>query len=253
MNEPEGSVQNDASDAEPCHDTTALSGSGAGWAGGNLPMKNLQRFVNKQAAAIHAADPKALVTVGTWNPKSSMDVDGFRNYWKDECLVKAGGEAGGVLDFYQIHSYPWNNKFEDQSPFGNHDSDYYQLDKPLVVGEFPNDDDNAGFSVPQLYEYAYNHGFDGAWCWAAVDDDGQPTGLAHMKPGLQALKTSAGVSVNIGGEAPPDTCTCSDEAPDDQYTCAQQASWGKCGEDFMKGLCCKSCFACQGCNSETTV
>merc|ERR1711934_955091 len=63
MNEPEGSVQNDATDSEPCHDTNALSGSGAGWAGGNLPMKNLQRFVNKQAAAIHQANPKALVTV----------------------------------------------------------------------------------------------------------------------------------------------------------------------------------------------
>ena len=30
------------------------------------------------------------------------------------------------------------------------------------------------------------------------------------------------------------------------YTCAQQAGWGKCSEDFMKGFCCKSCFKCAG-------
>ena len=43
--------------------------TGAGWAqlgnGGHpLPMRFLQRFVAWQAAAIHAADPGALVTIG---------------------------------------------------------------------------------------------------------------------------------------------------------------------------------------------
>eukprot|EP00750_Incisomonas_marina_P027972 INCI6308.1.p1 GENE.INCI6308.1~~INCI6308.1.p1 ORF type:complete len:339 (-),score=49.69 INCI6308.1:810-1826(-) len=63
MNEPEGSVAI-ASDPEPCFDTTILSGSGAGWSGAKLAMKDLLKFHNLQAAAIHAADPKALVTVG---------------------------------------------------------------------------------------------------------------------------------------------------------------------------------------------
>lgn len=28
--------------------------------------------------------------------------------------------------------------------------------------------------------------------------------------------------------------------------CAQQKSWGKCGESWMKGYCCRTCFNCQG-------
>lgn len=27
------------------------------------------------------------------------------NYYKDACLVAAGGRATGVLDFYQVHTY----------------------------------------------------------------------------------------------------------------------------------------------------
>lgn len=27
------------------------------------------------------------------------------NYYKDTCLVAAGGRSNGVLDFYQVHSY----------------------------------------------------------------------------------------------------------------------------------------------------
>ena len=110
INEPEGSVDI-ASDSEPCFDTqTVLSGSGAGWSGAKMRMQDLQRFVNVQTAAIHAADPKALVTVGSWSEYASTDAAGldpgrkFFNYWKPECLVKAGGQKSGVLDYYQIHT-----------------------------------------------------------------------------------------------------------------------------------------------------
>merc|ERR1719461_1782394 len=105
MNEPEGSVQIASDSSEPCFDTqTVLAGSGAGWAGSQIPMKNLLRFHNLHAAAIHAADPKALVTVGSWSEYASTDnvlESGrrFFNYYKDECLVKAGGDPRGTLDF----------------------------------------------------------------------------------------------------------------------------------------------------------
>lgn len=127
INEPEGSVASNMRDTEPCFDTTKLKGTGAGWAqqpgakgksgiGHPLPMKYLQRFVAVQAAAIHAADPGALVTVGSWNAVANSDVDGHRNYWSDTCLQRAAN-LGGILrlqvaaaaamptlDFYQIHS-----------------------------------------------------------------------------------------------------------------------------------------------------
>jgi mannan endo-1,4-beta-mannosidase len=65
MNEPEGSLKYE-SDSDPCFDTIHLNGTGAGWAGQKVTMKELLRFHNKQASAIHTTDPKALVTVGAW-------------------------------------------------------------------------------------------------------------------------------------------------------------------------------------------
>lgn len=164
--------------------------------------------------------------------------------------MKAGGKRTGTLDFYQIHSYPNGNKFDDQAPFSNNRSKFaYALDKPLVIGEFPANDDNGGFTDAELYEYTYAHGFDGAWGWAANGGSG-PTGFKNLAPGMETLKGHTGIAIKIGARAPPDTCSCSDVAPDTKSTCSQQASWGKCGETWMRGHCCKSCFACKGCNGD---
>merc|ERR1711907_696469 len=66
INEPEGSLLL-AQDSDPCYDTQdELRNTGAGWAGHSYTMKQLLGFINKQAGAIHRADPKALVTVGSW-------------------------------------------------------------------------------------------------------------------------------------------------------------------------------------------
>lgn len=109
LNEPEGSVAAGEADADPCFDTTILAGSGAGWAGTGLRMEDILRFTNRIAAAVHRADGKALVTTGAWSEFSATDAvlesgRGFFNFYKDECLVAAGGEEAGVLDFYQIHT-----------------------------------------------------------------------------------------------------------------------------------------------------
>ena len=156
------------------------------------------------------------------------------------------------LDFYQVHSYPEAppgsaalNKSKPMSPFMRRAAEY-ALDKPLVIGEFAAA--KAGCPNADLYTYAYDAesgGYAGAWDWAILGGD--PTAAA-IYTGIAALKGKAGIAVDITGGVPPvDTCSCSDVAPDAQYTCAQQASWGKCGEDFMRGLCCRSCHACQGC------
>ena len=96
-------------------------------------MKDMLRFFNQLAAAIHAADPKALVTVGAWSqwtiadgasavggalaranadqqqrvlaaepPAAATPATNARNYYSDACLVEAGGLAGGTLDFAQV-------------------------------------------------------------------------------------------------------------------------------------------------------
>ena len=150
MNEPEGSVDpTTVDDTNPCFDTkTVLGASGAGWAGHHATMKELLAFFNRHAAAIHAADPKALVTVGSWSQRASTDArvgkfgTKFFNYYKDDCLVAAGGHSapGGALDFFQVHSYAnaHDGLFDAGSPFGKNVESIkaYGLKKPMVVGEF---------------------------------------------------------------------------------------------------------------------
>jgi len=88
----------------------------------------------------------------------------FRNYYKDECLVKAGGQANGTLDFYQVHSYStrpsnsWSQSFSA-----------YKLDKPLVIGEFSSKSSKT--DVGAMYRHAADTGYSGAWDWALVGGD----------------------------------------------------------------------------------
>jgi len=257
INEPEGSLRL-SDDSNPCYETSkTLAGTGAGWAGNSFTMQQLQVFINKQAAAIHRADPKALVTVGAWSEHSLTDAfspyngQGFRSYYKDECLVGAGGDKMGTLDFYQVHSYPaavGPLGAPDHKPFVSAAGDY-KLDKPLVIGEFAHKTCvHSGCTVSALYQWAYEHGYQGAWDWAINSWTSESVdGEVDTLPGLESIKAKPFVGVDIGGTPPPDTCSCSDVAPSSDYTCAQQAGWGKCGEDYMKGYCCRSCHACKGC------
>lgn len=72
MNEPEGSVLI-APDPNPCFSTTILTGTGAGWTGEGIPMFRFLRFINRQAGAIRRADPKALISTGSWSEISRTD------------------------------------------------------------------------------------------------------------------------------------------------------------------------------------
>lgn len=260
MNEPEGSVDATTVDANPCFDTkTALQGSGAGWAGGKMAMRELLRFFNLQAAAIKKADPKSLVTVGSWSQFASTDVPvesgkHFFNYYKDSCLVAAGGDASGVLSFYQIHTYAHSNVYDPGSPFGSNISGVkdYALDKPMVVGEFSAGSTKGGRTIQALYQAALSKGFSGAWDWSLQGGDKNDDEAVAVQ-GMASLKSEPSVKVNILGAAhhagpTQDSCSCSDTPPPPgQYSCAQQAGWGKCGSSFMKGYCCRSCHACKGC------
>jgi len=71
------------SDGNPCFDTQPLAGSGAGWAD-SIPMQRLQSFINKQTAAIKRADPKVIVTLGSWSERAQTDQFGWRNYYTDK-------------------------------------------------------------------------------------------------------------------------------------------------------------------------
>lgn len=60
------------------------------------------RFINWQAAAIRKTDPQALVTAGSWNPKSNTNMNGMKNLYSDHCLIRAGHD-NAVMWQFQFH------------------------------------------------------------------------------------------------------------------------------------------------------
>jgi len=180
LNEPEGMIKPDQHDSDKCFDTTKLHNSGAGWAGKKYSYRDMLRFINWQADAIKSVDSGALVTMGSWNPKSNTDQFNMVNHYSDDCLRKAGGKQKGVLDFYQFHSYSWQGSFDNVSPFKNNANSYHS-NKPIVVGEFW-EKDGGGMNINQLFEYCYNHGYGGAWSWDLMNHgNNQRGGMSHIK------------------------------------------------------------------------
>ena len=62
------------------------------------------------------------------------------NLWGDQCLVGAGGAPGGVIDVFQVHSYPKDDdgrKFHEGSPAHTNAADY-RLERPVIIGEISN-------------------------------------------------------------------------------------------------------------------
>ena len=249
MNEPGSVDPTTVDDTNPCFDTkTVLGASGAGWAGHHATMKELLAFFNRHAAAIHAADPKALVTVGSWSQRASTDArvgkfgTKFFNYYKDDCLVAAGGHSapGGALDFFQVHSYAnaRDGLFDAGSPFGKNVESIkaYGLKKPMVVGEFSAGSTKGKRRIDELYSSVLEKGFAGAWDWSLLGGDGNDDEtIADL--GMRSLRQDPRTHVHIvsatgagsknrpvHGEAEDnvalDTCSCSDQAPS-CYPCQQ--------------------------------
>jgi mannan endo-1,4-beta-mannosidase len=193
VNEVEGSVKPGIKDANKCFDTENLVGSGANWANTGLTMKEALRFINLHADAIKETDPKALVTSGAWSERSNTDdCVHCHNYYKNECLHGAGGKPKGVLDFYQIHTYTNNGKYNEFSPMKK-TAAAFKLNKPLIIGEFSVKCSESKNAV-ELYSHAYNGGYSGALSWA-YDGNGQCSDGAEANPGMKHLEhqTKSGV------------------------------------------------------------
>lgn len=147
-------------------------------------------FAPEEAAA-------AYDTVRAWAPN--------RNYYTDERLVAAGGDADGTLDFYTVHYYTWGSTL--LSPF-HHDARFWGLDKPLVVAEFYFDP-AFGAAPETLYETLYHHGYAGALGWQWYDAHRARPGLEHHWPAalanMRRLRAAHPEAVAPPPIAPPDT------------------------------------------------
>ena len=186
-----------------------------GWTGNQggtfISMANVQMVVNKLTGAIHDADPNARVTNGTWSLKVNTNVgNGNINYYSDNELVAAGGTSNGTLDFYQVHYYDWqDNQNPSISPF-EHNKDYWQLDKQLMLGEFYATQAAAvlGVTDDSVYDWIYQNGYFGAWAWQYNESDLWNA----MKPQIIYMETTNPTTVEVDKNA------CSSLGINDQYT-----------------------------------
>ncbi len=155
INEPEWGVDQAASVAEP------------------VTLAQMQRFLAEIAGAIHR-HANQLVTVGSacmkWNSDSALGAAG--NWWNDSALTAY--DADGALDFYQFHYYGWMNGdyvYWSYSPIFNTFA-AAGFDKPAVVGEFPANGGDTGYSIAALMTGIYQNGYAGAWTWGYFSVDG---------------------------------------------------------------------------------
>lgn len=146
-----------------------LAPHGGGWSGANIPMETMLRFINRQAGAIKRADHKALVTVGSYSeiPQTTA-FPGMFNYYQDHCLQAAGGDSQGIIDFYQMHTYAWTGTWSSHTPFTVSATEY-QLDKPLVIGEFSYAC-AGGETIEELWNLGYELGYNRLWSWQYNND-----------------------------------------------------------------------------------
>ena len=76
----------------------------------------------------------------------------------------------------------------------------YELDKPVIIGEFSQK--KGGFMTSQeQFSWAYDHGYNGAWSWCALDKDDASDDIQTQMKGISTLRNkddqSKGGRVNI--------------------------------------------------------
>jgi len=152
-----------------------------------VPMSAIQAFVNQTTGAIKRTDPDVLVTNGAWAFYSNSDIftsnANYKNYYRDDRLIAAGGDADGVLDFYTVHYYSWGGT--TISPF-HHPVEYWQLDKPVAMTEFYLQD-TFGVGPTQMYENLLLNGYAGAMGWQWF---GQGSNWTYSLQNMRTLEAS---------------------------------------------------------------
>lgn len=164
-----------------------------------LTLEDLQRVQAKMAAAIHQAaldnNDVALVTTGSKSlGKYNSDVAQGTNLYRDDRLMAlANNNPLAVLDFYEPHYYNNESKNGAWSPF-HHDASYWQLDKPIVIGEFHVDSAlnvlNKNIDGSDMCKTLSIKGYAGGWPWQWLEQ------ADNLKACLSKLDINIGLGSN---------------------------------------------------------
>lgn len=148
---------------------------------GPQAFEDVQRMHAMLAAAVHENSSK-FVTTGSAAPKWNSPIyddwgDYEGNMFSDEALSSLIGNPNAYLDFYQYHWYPWQTEWME-SPFTQTTAEYGVDDRPVIVGESEGNDVCDQYicqTVTEMYENAYQNGFDGVCAWKTPQNDGHGT------------------------------------------------------------------------------
>jgi len=173
----------------------------------------VQQFTNLLAGGIHRADSNAYVTTGPGSFQTVTDVNTLgklskfsqsqlkeateifnashreaitaaqmseylnkisaianTNLYRDERLIAAGGDSLGTLDFYAPHYYNYGSSA--LSPL-THTLSYWQLDKPVAIGEFWMQTTD-GIASTSYYSKLFENNYAGALAWSWTDFPNTP-------------------------------------------------------------------------------
>ena len=174
-----------------------------GWSSpaNTITEAEVKRSVNWIASAIKEAVPEVLVSNGA-------ATIGHLSWYKDDVLRSAGGKENGTLDFYMAHYYGWNGT--SNSPFTKSYS-HWNLDKPLVIGEYASTDWSQSTSssspmqdagkVDTMLTYLNQAGYAGGLGWQYQPDAGDPwmKGFETFSHSMMELYREDSNSIKLDG------------------------------------------------------
>lgn len=145
----------------------AMTGTGKGYTTQLVPLHVMMKFMIDCTRIIHSLSPGKKVTIGGAHPDTI-------HMWTDESLMTYGSGRTGLLDFLQVHVYPWSEKIEDVKMW------MQTYHKPVLIGETP---PRVGpySSLKQLVDVYSSNGM-GVLYWAYYSGDQVLGNWTDMKP-----------------------------------------------------------------------
>jgi hypothetical protein len=109
------------------------------------------------------------LTLTTFRAFAQLTVDAIHNVARSYATIGcadakwAQNWVGLGLDYYQIHYYDWMKPYSTDNLFAMR-AESLELDRPVVVGEFPADHSTVA-GLRKYLDSWYKNGYAGAWAW----------------------------------------------------------------------------------------
>jgi hypothetical protein len=133
-------------------------------------VMNEPEWTLQDAGYINRDEITQPVTLATFRAFAQLVVDAIHNiagtYATIGCADAKWAQnwVGLGLDYYQIHFYDWMAPYSTDNLFAMR-AESLELDRPIVVGEFPADHSTVA-GLRDYLDIWYKHNYAGAWAWS---------------------------------------------------------------------------------------